>query len=319
MGANIKYRMLGASGQANLVWADAADTTELAATACSIGSIGTIAGDPDKLYIFNGASWDLLDKPSLLPGSVPEYDGINPITLLAAMKLLQPSLLELNALNVMTTRGDIIVRGASAPERLELGGLGRVLYAGEPDPFWQIPGNLLISDTYNKYATDTIDGAFNELGALLAPDRKPEYIRATDPTAQNDQYEGMLLYNTTDQELKVCTTPGKAEVDTITVTQGAVTQGGTITVTLDNVDKTAEVLEGETVAQVAARILALDFEGWDAAYGDDVDKVVFTAQTVGTRVAPVFDDTDETGVTGTAVATQQGADATWITLAEATT
>jgi len=87
MGANIKYRMLGASGQANLVWADAADTTELAATACSIGSIGTIAGDPDKLYIFNGVSWDRLDKPSLPPGSVPEYDGINPITLLAAMKV----------------------------------------------------------------------------------------------------------------------------------------------------------------------------------------------------------------------------------------
>ena len=167
MGANIKYRMLGASGQANLVWADAADTTELAATACSIGSIGTIAGDPDKLYIFNGASWDLLDKPSLLPGSVPEYDGINPITLLAAMKLLQPSLLELNALNVMTTQGDIIVRGASAPERLELGALGRVLYAGSTGPFWQIPGNLLISDSNNVYDTDTIDGALNYLGAVL--------------------------------------------------------------------------------------------------------------------------------------------------------
>lgn len=251
MGANIKYRMLGASGQANLVWADAADTTELAATACSIGSIGTIAGDPDKLYIFNGVSWDRLDKPSLQPGSVPEYDGINPITLLAALKLLQPSLLELN--DVMT----------------------------QVFPYY----------------------------------REPAETMTTDPAALT---VGMVVYDETAEALKVLKDPGAVEVDTITVTQGAVTKAGNITVTLNEVDKVVAVLKSETAAQVAAKILALDFDGWDAAYGDNVGEVVFTAQTVGTRVAPALTDTDETGVTGTAEATQEGAAATWITLAAVT-
>lgn len=252
MGANIKYRMLGASGQANLVWADAADTTELAATACSIGSIGTIVGDPDKLYVFSGSSWDRLDKPSLLPGSVPEYDGINPITLLAAMKLLQPSLLELN--DVMT----------------------------QVFPYY----------------------------------REPAETMTTDPAVLT---VGMVVYDETAEALKVLKDPGAVEVDTITVTQGAVTKAGNITVTLNEVAKTVAVVKGETVAQVAAKILALKFDGWDAAYGEDVGEVVFTAQTVGTSVAPGITDTGETGVTGTAAATQEGAAATWITLAAAVT
>lgn len=93
MGANIKYRMLGASGQANLVWADAADTTELAATACSIGSIGTIAGDPDKLYVYDGDTWNLIDKEGVASGVT--YEGISPQTVLMVNKLLMPHLARL--------------------------------------------------------------------------------------------------------------------------------------------------------------------------------------------------------------------------------
>ena len=70
-------------------------------------------------------------------------------------------------LDVMTTRGDIIYQGATAPARLELGDIGKVLYAGNDDPFWQLVGNLPISDSNNVYDTDTIDGALNYLGAVL--------------------------------------------------------------------------------------------------------------------------------------------------------
>ena len=93
MGANIKYRMLGASGQANLVWADAADTTELAATVGAAGSIGTITGDPENLYIFDGTTWNLIDKEGVTSGVT--YEGISPQTVLMASKLLTPYLARL--------------------------------------------------------------------------------------------------------------------------------------------------------------------------------------------------------------------------------
>ena len=80
---------------------------------------------------------------------------------------LQEIATDINKLDVLTTRGDIVYRGATAPARLELGDIGRVLYAGNDDPFWQLAGNLPISDSNNVYDTATIDGALNYLGAVL--------------------------------------------------------------------------------------------------------------------------------------------------------
>src|SRR5690606_18566670 len=91
--------------------------------------------------------------------------------------------------------------------------------------------------------------------------REPAETMTTDPAALT---VGMVVYDETAEALKVLKAPGAVEVDTITMTQGAVTKAGDITVTLNNVAKTAEVLKGDTVAQVAAKILALDFDGWDA-------------------------------------------------------
>ena len=293
-----------------MVWAEGATAAELATAEGAAGSIGTLTGDPDSLYVYDGTTWNLIDKEGLAAGVT--YEGISPQTLLMVNKLMAVPQATLNALNVMTTRGDIIVQGASAPARLELGVLGRVLYAGSTDPFWQIPGNLLISDPYNKYATDTIDGAFNELGALLALDRKPEYIRAADPTAQNDQYEGMLLYNTTDNKLKVCTTPGEAEWDTFTVSLSATaaTSAGNVTVTLNGVAFIVAVAESETVDQVAAKIRAAALTGWTAETGTgaivDVKK-----DAVGECSEPLLDG-GTTGVTfATITRTNEGVDAVW--------
>ena len=95
---------------------------------------------------------------------------------------------------------------------------------------------------------------------VFVQDTMPEYIRAAEPTAQNDQYEGMLLYNTTDHKLKVCTTPGEAEWDAVTVT-GAATSAGNVTITLNNVDVNVAVGEGDGVNLVAEKIRAATFSG----------------------------------------------------------
>jgi hypothetical protein len=89
MSLSYKFRMLSgleSSGGHNMVWAEAATAAELATAVAASGSIGTLTGDPDSLYVFDGTTWNLIDKEGLAAGVT--YEGISPQTLLMVNKLL---------------------------------------------------------------------------------------------------------------------------------------------------------------------------------------------------------------------------------------
>lgn len=75
-----------------------------------------------------------------------------------------------DALNVMTTRGDIIYRNATVPARLAKGTSGQVLTQGANDPAWATPSaaaaNVSIADSGNLYAAENTEDALAEIGAL---------------------------------------------------------------------------------------------------------------------------------------------------------
>ncbi|MFA5382176.1 MAG: hypothetical protein WC356_03350, partial [Candidatus Micrarchaeia archaeon] len=137
------------------------------------GSIGYIKGNPTALYILN-TTWQNILKSGI--GEDPQFtiDGVSPFALLMTFKLLQGHIANLSNTK-LTTRGDLLIRGASVLERLELGTLGRVLQAGSTDPFWQVPGSLVIEDTNDVFAPNTIQGAIDALSALLVPTVSPYY------------------------------------------------------------------------------------------------------------------------------------------------
>ena len=346
MGFTYKYRMLSgleSSGGANMVWAEGATAAELATASAASGSIGTIAGDPDSLYVFDGTTWNLIDKEGLAAGV--SYEGISPQTVLLIMKLLAVPMVALNTAatySVLTTRGDIIYRGASAPARLPKGTEGMVLKQGANDPIWIIPHDLGFTDTGSKYTTDTLGAALVQLGPLLDADKRQYYVRASKPTTEADQVEGMLVYSSDTDCLQICRTPGEQEIDSLEVTAGAVTTpgaghvtialngvdkevelnggtldvhngtitagatgSGTITITLDGVDTEVEVAAEDTAAAVAGKITDAFAANADWTVGNVDAVLTFTAKAVGVKAGTFsFADTDETGVTCTAGITE---------------
>ncbi len=93
-------------------------------------------------------------------------------------------------------------------------------------------------------------------------------------------------------------TGGVLEHRTITFTTGAVTQGGTITITLDGTATEVEVVNGDSVQAVARAVGAVAFSEWETlVIGTDV---VFTSHHAEVKAGSfTFADTDTTGVAAT--------------------
>ncbi len=110
---------------------------------------------------------------------------------------------------------------------------------------------------------------------------------------------------------------GKPEVQTVTITSGAVTASGDITINLDGVAKTVAVVSGDSAREVAVKIAAADFSdtgaGWSASVHNAT--VIFKAWSDGDKTGTFsLVDTDTTGVAGTFAETVAGVAATetWI-------
>lgn len=104
--------------------------------------------------------------------------------------------------------------------------------------------------------------------------------------------------------------PDVAEVCTLAIALGETMAAGTITITLDAVDTTVEILAEDTAPQIATKIQAATFTGWDATVEDNV--VTFTKATAGANSAPAFDDTDATGALGVFIVTTPGSCDIWV-------
>lgn len=262
------------------------------------GSIGYIKGDPDSLYILD-TTWKLVQKSALEAGDQIEIDGVSPYALAMVFKLLQGQLALLtetaataDALDVLTTKGDLLVQGAAAPGALPVGTSNQVLSVTAGMPVWANPADLVfVNDTW------------------------PEYVRASLPTSQNTMFEGMLVYNTADHTLKVCKTRGLNEWDTVTVNHAA-TAAGNVTITLNGVAVNVAVEEGDGIDLVAQKIRAATFSGWTVDPGTD-GVISFKKDAAGTCSAPTASG-GTTGVTfGSFVRTVEGVDAVWSDLINA--
>lgn len=265
------------------------------------GSVGFIRGNPDALYV-KDTTWKQVSKSALAEGAQAEIDGVSPYTLAMVFKLLQGKLALLtetaataDALDVLTTKGDLLVQGAAAPEALAIGTSNKVLSVTAGMPVWADPKDL-----------------------VFVQDTMPEYVRASIPTTQSGMFEGMIVYNTTDHTLKCCTTPGEQEVDTLTVTAGAGTTAGDITITLNSEAITVAVAKDDDEEAVAAKIktaveaavAAKTIAAWTVAI--DGAELVFTKGAVGTAEAPTAVDTGDTGCTFSAFArTNEGVASVW--------
>ncbi len=110
---------------------------------------------------------------------------------------------------------------------------------------------------------------------------------------------------------------GQPEVQTLTITTGAVTATGTITINLDSVAKTVEVAQNDTVSQVAVKVGDADFSDTGLGWSTNVHNatVIFRAWSDGDK-AGTFSlvDTDTTGTVGSFAETITGASTTneWI-------
>jgi hypothetical protein len=193
---------------------------------------------------------------------------------------------------------------------------------------------LVIEDTNDVFAPNTIQGAIDALSALLVPTVSPYYKLAALPVVEADLFEGKLVYNTTDHTLQVCTTPGEQEVDTLEVTAGAtdltgdititlneesialevetgavavkaatITAGasasGNVTVTLGGVPTVVAVLANDTAAAVAGKIATAYAEDADWTVGDAEAVLTFTAKAKGPKTGTFSIDPASTGVTCT--------------------
>lgn len=88
---------------------------------------------------------------------------------------------------------------------------------------------------------------------------------------------------------------GKLEYRTLTFTTGAVTAGGTVTVTLDDVATETEITNGGSVQAVAREVGATTYVGWETqVIGADVVFISHLAEAKSGTFS--FADTDTTGV-----------------------
>ncbi len=140
---------------------------------------------------------------------------------------------------------------------------------------------------------------------------------ATLPTTEAGLYEGLSIYDKTEDVPLWCKTPGEQEDDTVTVTQGAITKAGNVTITLNGVAKTVAVAKDDTAAAVAGKIRSTAFTGWTTGGSGAV--CTFLKDAVGACSAPTAVDTDGTGVTfGSFTRTNQGVTTVWVSPADDT-
>ena len=183
------------------------------------------------------------------------------------------------------------------------------------------PGPHIDLDGVNPYMMMQMNLLFarrGEVAALLEPEKKMYYILDDLPTSEGDDFEGMIAYTKDDKKLQVCTVPGEQEVDTVTVTNGAETTSGDITITLNEEAVTVAVVEDDTAAEVAEKIKAAVEAAVTAetvaAWTVEIDgaTLTFTKSVTGACAAPTAADTDETGCTfGTFAQTNEGVTAVW--------
>ena len=110
---------------------------------------------------------------------------------------------------------------------------------------------------------------------------------------------------------------GVPEIQTLTVSAGAGTASGTITINLDSVSKTLELVQNDTAREVAVKIADADFDdtglGWTTFVNNAT--VIFVAWSDGNK-AGTFSlvDTDTTGAAGTFAETVAGVTTTnnWV-------
>ncbi len=168
------------------------------------------------------------------------------------------------------------------------------------------------------------EGAILYMGAA-APVWGAPFYQPLDalPTTKADMFAGLIVYNKTAKELKLCETPGEHETDSITVTTGAVTKAGDITVTLNEQAVTVAVLEDDTATVVATKIKAAvdaavtaeTIAAWTVARAGA--KLTFTKAVVGACAAPTAADAvDPTGCVFSDFARDNvGAATVWKTIA----
>lgn len=160
-----------------------------------------------------------------------------------------------------------------------------------------------------------------EVAPVLEADKYQYYIRDALPTTEDDNFEGMIVFvkakGETPASLSVCTTPGEQELDTVTVTKGAITQAGDITVTLNQEVVTVALLKDDTASTVAAKIKAAvdaavtagEIAAWTVTAVGAV--LTFKKDATGACSAPEA-SAGTTGATfGTFARTNQGVTAVW--------
>lgn len=137
-------------------------------------------------------------------------------------------------------------------------------------------------------------------GDFLAPQTLPQGVINTYKEAGSFITSGEYLYQVKGQGTM---TPGVSDVQTLTL--GAATVSGNITITLNGVTFTVAVAAGDTSATVASKVSALVFTS--AGYNDSASTnvVTFTATAHGIKPLGVFNG-GTTGVTGTFAATTPG-------------
>jgi len=99
---------------------------------------------------------------------------------------------------------------------------------------------------------------------------------------------------------------GSLECQTLTITLGAGTSGGNITITLDGVATAVTVALNDTIQDVVRKIVATNFIGWDVINGGDEAFFISHLAEIKSGIFS-FVDTDTTGVAGSLVEMITGA------------
>ena len=84
---------------------------------------------------------------------------------------LQEIATDINRLDVLTTRGDIIYRGATSPARLPKGNANQVLTQGINDPAWVTPtvtaANVSLADANENYDFSDLESVLEQIAPLV--------------------------------------------------------------------------------------------------------------------------------------------------------
>ena len=94
----------------------------------------------------------------------------------------------------------------------------------------------------------------------------------------------------------ICTYSTLYEKEILILTSGS-TSTGNISITLNGIEKLINITENSTIQDIIDLIKNTYFEGWEV--GSLNNTVTFISTTLGDKVAPIFVDSDSTGVTAT--------------------